>query len=601
MAIPSGIPYFQELFCTAVGNQLVDLPSNPAYFVQAASVLNYNGWGGRTGTVQAGARVYLGAIQPWNATEKRGLIWDVPDVRPNLGTVLNGATPIFGQLAAGTYPLIVVGVYNALVSIDMPFGLQSGSGTLVISGALPADPPADPIPEGKYEQAVVSWTGDSVGGRLIPTTFPLDSGLVVVWVFSLGPHGGTPVFRHSMMSVSSRQAGATSATGGITSLTSGGFTVADDTVNGLVTNFLNSKYVAIVLRDTTWNGMTVQGTKHGRYLAIGTYTGAATHTFTPNVIPGDPYFYFLSGFGWTADDNGRNYTIASPPDSGIFSYISSTLGAGSHLWGGTAGQVSGSLIAAGKQLRSGFADYPFLGLSNRMAYIEGSNGIYRPDTFVGDKSTWLEQVALGGTGFVDKITALNSGGAIVLGASTDVNSAAHNYYWFALSTAIPSTMFSLFHAVGTGSPITIALPLDPSFVMSRIDDTAQQGADWRGPTHLAGESSPWTYGVGASQRITGFGTGTVTLGAFGAPSGKSVDGFALTGGVFTTTYDPPVYPNQPPIDEAVSLGASPSYLSSEGRGIVIVVPDPTDPDAADLSGSWSIDRVDVKVRLEEES
>lgn len=602
MAIQSGIPYFQELFCEAVGNQLVDLPSNPAYFVQAASVLNFNGWGGRTGTVQAGARVYLGAIQPWNAIEKRGLIWEVPDVRPNLGTVLNGATPIFGQLAAGTYPLIVVGVYNTLLSTDDPFGLQTGGGTLVISGALPSDPPADPIPEGKYEQQIVTWTGDGTAARLISTSFPLDTGISVVWVFSQGPHIQTPVFRHSLMSVSSVQGGTTSSLGGIMSLVAGGFTVTDRAASNMYVNILNSKYTAIVFHDTTVVGPIVNGVQHGRYLAIGSYMGAVSHTFTPNVITNDSHFYFISGFGWTADDHGRAYTIASPADSGVFGYISTTLGASNKLWAGSAGQVSGTLLAAGKRLRSGFSDLAFLGLTNQMAFITGLWGDWRPTNLVGDKTYWMETVALGGTGFTDKMTALNSSGDVVLGSSNDINTAAQSYFWFTLSTAVPSAMFTLYHGVGTGSPITISVPgMTPGFAVNRIDDTAEQGAWWRGPSHSSANSSAWGGAGDATGRLTAFGTGTITIGALGAPSGKSVDGFALVTGEVVATYDPPIYPNQPDINETLLLGSpvTPLFTIREGRGIVLNVPDPNDPNTAERR--WLVDRVDVKVWLEEES
>ena len=77
--------------------------------------------------------------------------------------------------------------------------------------------------EETFDMEVVSWTGDGTSGRLIPTSFDLTTAPVVVWVFPKTID--TPSFRHSGMPGTTISAVPPTATGGIMSFQSGGFTV----------------------------------------------------------------------------------------------------------------------------------------------------------------------------------------------------------------------------------------------------------------------------------------------------------------------------------------------------------------------------------------
>ncbi len=600
MPVPAGSPYFSDISAAAVGNQ-ISTPTEPGYYVSVTCQLTLNGWGGHSGVVQARARCYIGAIQAWDAIEQRGLIWEAPDVRPRLYMVENAATPIYGELAPGTYPLIVVGVYHDLVSTDLPFGFQTGTGTLIVSGAspdtIPADVPGGAVPLGIYQQEIVTWTGDGAAGRLIATSFALNSGVVAVWVFNQGPSVGTPVFRHSGMTVSSIQAGQTSAVLGITGFEAGGFRLGADGVNWHV-NVLASKYTAIVLRDTTG----------GQYFSVGAYVGVADLGFTPDVVgvDGGPvpdlHLYINAGNVPQATDSGRAFVITTPPGgSGNYTYINASLGGFlTGQWGGASGRVNGTILGSGRRLASHH-------LENLAVLVFGTWTAYCPNTFAPDKATWLEAAAF--TTYSNQILALNApGGAdgpVVTtigpgGIGSNVNVNLNNYYWVAFSTDMPPALFALYHGVGGvgGGAVVSGLGFTPAFVVHRVDDVnnADYGR-WRGPTHTGANSSGFT-GGDSTGRITALAAGTITLGTTGAPAGKAFDGFALAvSGEAVPDYTPPPFPPIATVNEVFDAGgafaSAAGFAASEGPGLPIRVPDQT------TAGQWGVDRVDVKVRREE--
>lgn len=130
-------------------------------------------------------------------------------------------------------------------AISAEFYTNSASGTL-----------------GTWDQQIVTYTGDGTVARLIPTTFPLDVGVVAIWIF---PHSvDTPAFRNTTMPGTTMTASPIVTLGGIMSFAATGFTVTDRPANGCWVNRLATQYTALVLRDTTIDN---------RYLRAGTYVG----------------------------------------------------------------------------------------------------------------------------------------------------------------------------------------------------------------------------------------------------------------------------------------------------------------------------------------
>lgn len=116
---------------------------------------------------------------------------------------------------------------------------------------------------GRWQQQVVTWTGDGTIGRTIPTNFDLTVGNALVWVFPLDTNKQT-AFRHSAMAGTFSAAGL-DATHGI-GLGMFGFTVTNDAFDNVDVNTLHTNYTALVLSDTT---------NDARYLQVGIYPGTA--------------------------------------------------------------------------------------------------------------------------------------------------------------------------------------------------------------------------------------------------------------------------------------------------------------------------------------
>ncbi len=126
-----------------------------------------------------------------------------------------------------------------------------------------------PSLDGKWQQQVVTWTGDGVNGRLIPTTFPLNSGNVLVWVMA---ETAGSWFRHNAMSGTTMGTSPilAPANGGIVSFEAAGFTVKDYLPLNCRVNILGSQYTAVIMRETTSNHSV---------MSFGSYTG--TDSITP--------------------------------------------------------------------------------------------------------------------------------------------------------------------------------------------------------------------------------------------------------------------------------------------------------------------------------
>lgn len=209
-------------------------------------------------------------------------------------TYANGDLYIDGDSGDGSlYPAVFV-ESEVLTLLGQTIPTTSGSGTL--TGVSYTDGDGDVHTEvdwvwtidvifyvagagsGRWDQEVITYVGNGVNGRTITTSFALNTGVVVVWVFPKSP--GASTFRHSGMSASITVQHVDAADG-ITGLTATGFTVSDDTGNNVRVNVNLADYTAIVMRDTT---------SDNRYMTVGSYSGNGvddreiTTTLTPDLV-----------------------------------------------------------------------------------------------------------------------------------------------------------------------------------------------------------------------------------------------------------------------------------------------------------------------------
>src|SRR5216117_835073 len=112
---------------------------------------------------------------------------------------------------------------------------------------------------GGWDQQVVTYTGNGIPGRAVATTFPLDVGVVAIWILGVLSIGGG-VFRHNAMTGSVYGTSPLRTDSGIMSFTSTGFTVTDNTGQNMRCNVNGAAYVAVVIRDTT---------SDNRYMRVG--------------------------------------------------------------------------------------------------------------------------------------------------------------------------------------------------------------------------------------------------------------------------------------------------------------------------------------------
>jgi hypothetical protein len=527
--------------------------------------------------------------------------------------VLNGSTPITGLLAPGSYPLIVVGVWNDLVSTDIPYGWQTGTGVLVIAAAGTVEDPPDEIPPtaiplGRWDQEVITYTGDGTAGRLIATSFALDVGTVFVIVF--GTPSRSPTVRHSGMFGSTWAGNPWQITWGIVAFQSGGFTVTNGpTSDWNQVNKTGDQYTAIVFRDTTVDHY---------YMEVGTYKGFVGGPHIGAFISqNDGLFYISQGGPWSAQEVGKVYTASGIRQPGSTAYTfggvitgpfnpagATTMGGAPNM--GIGGSWSGVVTTYPYQI------IPQTSYSPRGVFLVSIDMDWRADNFVGDKTLALGTSA--GRPLTGKIESFV--GPVVFGVQrpgftlalatpgSPIHSPGYDYGWVAFHHP-PPAMFQLFHGFGTGSPVVVGgLGFTPGFALCRHSKVDVNYAFVRGPWQTGTSSLIW-YGAdgGAGNGITAFGAGSLTLSASAAPSGFDVDGIALIGGAAHDEPPPdrldhpiPPYPPVTTFDDDVdpsAMAVSSGFVPAEGRGPLVRVPDTS------TEGGWGIDRVDIKVRREE--
>jgi hypothetical protein len=448
--------------------------------------------------------------------------------------------------------------------LGVPVTLTDSGGTIFISYATPYgrsdrviwqwqcdvefNPVAQPIITGKYEQQIVQYTGDGTSARLIPTTFPLDTGVVAIWICGGPATDDLNVFRHNNPSMGGTQVmgsgSAPDATHGIMTFTAAGFTVTAGTLVGITfANGNTRKYTAIVLRDST---------SDNRYLRVGTYSGVGAGGAIFNVQAGSTA---VTGAGFNSAWNGLVFTDTSQgTGTYVFTYISSTTGSLSRAFTGITGAINTTYSADLRPIA-----VPGKQTAVTHAWVWGRGVAYRSTDFTGDSSVSLAVEAYQVTGVIEALGV----GTFTVGTANNVNTNAKLYDYMALSidaTFIAQHVFASFKVTGTAAPPVIAggLGFTPTVAFGRQYTAGLTGALWKGPDHVGADSNYCGATGGFSDDpttgITAMGPGTVTLSTDVAPNGVDGYGWAFVSGAV------PLY-NGPPLPYVkVPLG----YVPDEG-------------------------------------
>lgn len=477
------------------------------------------------------------------------LVLGPPYVSTVPGVVDLGTTPISAvartpsTISTATLSTTVheVTSFNGVVQIDVLVDYV-WSGTIMYTSAAVTVPPVVPFPgtiTGKYEQQVVTWTGNGAANRLIPTIFSLASGTVAIWgCGGAGVVGFTEVnfFRHNastMLGTAIMGVSNTPIVGqGIVSFEAGGFRVS---AGNFVAPFANTNgvpYVAVVMRDTTTDR---------RYLRVGTYINKVGGAFVANVANGSTTLFFSSGGGWSPSFD--NLRITDGVNIYTFHYVSSsqaTLGSG---YIGAGGLVGFSFVTESPHLvpliPTGItAPAPF---RPTHLWVWGSTVAYKSFEFPGAQAVTL---ALGGAASApvsDMLTALNVDSFTVQDAilNGSVWAANFQYDYVALNAdaaLLARNIFASFTGLGAAVPPTVvALPFTPVLVFGRQGGPVNTGAGtFRGPAHTGTQSSLCSNIGGGTNiptdGIVGIGAGTVSLQIEVAPIGAKYYGWAFVGG-----------------------------------------------------------------------
>lgn len=334
------------------------------------------------------------------------------------------------------------------------------------------------LPAGTYEQQVVTWTGDGTLNRLIPTTFPLDSGVVAVWGCggidkAGGFNGECNFFRHngaSMLGTAlcglSNNPVSTAIDGagvdGIISFVAGGFRVSAGSFVFTYGNTNNVKYTAIVLRDTTWDN---------RYVKVGSYVGLTGASVQASCTHLDPNMTYFGGIVWTNLPKPCTITETATGDVYTMTWSDASNAVISPPFISTTGiktfTVAISPIATG-------------GLPTH-AWVFGGTTSYKSPEMGGTTSVALLSGASGVPPDSTHITAVGAG-AITTGAGCQILNRKHNYLALcADATFLALNLFKSAAGVSTGaSQVVGGIPFTPALAFVRQGSPAfTDGGMWR--------------------------------------------------------------------------------------------------------------------------
>lgn len=386
-----------------------------------------------------------------------------------------------------------------------------------------------------YEQQVIRYTGNGAALRLIPTTFPLDSGVVAIWISGWGGNNDD-CFRHSGMSATDEMGSSSPTTYGIMGFLSNGFLVSYGTsASFAIANASGFHYTAVVMRDTTMDN---------RYLRVGTYTGLGNFSLGMTVI-GPPGGFQSAVTGvFLPDEDGMTCTDGS--GSYRFTYVDATHGiltpgykGGPFIppapgsYGGNFSFVGGSRIVttAGRRTplthvwiwRGGFVPYRSIDFPT-----------------VSDNSMILARLSFPPYANTNLIKSLGKA-SFGIGTDQEVNSNGSTYHYMALSVDeifTRANLFKSFTGIGTGSTVTVTgLGFTPAIAYAIHYSTGADGCRFK--SDQGGLFSDYcnSFGGGAgTQSVRALGAGTVDIGTDVAPAGQTFYGwaFAASGSVTAT-------------------------------------------------------------------
>jgi len=329
---------------------------------------------------------------------------------------------------------------------------------------------------GKFQQQIVTWTGDGTSNRLIPTTFDLTQGVTAVWgVGGIDKAGGfnseANFFRHNQSSmtgtalffstnpVSTAETGA--GTDGITAFTSGGFRVSAGSFVVNYANTLNVKYAALVVNDTSFDN---------RYLQVGSYLGINGASIQANVVHSSAAITYFGGPVWTSLPASVSVTDGS--GTYTMTWSDATHATLSPAYNGSSGIATFS-VATPTRTVAGMT-------ANSHIWVFGGVTTYKSPAMGGTLSVGLISGASGAAPSTTLGILSVSANAFVGGANCNVLNRKHTF----MAITPDATLANLFLS-GTGSStaaqqVVTGLPFSPGLVFGRQGSAVYtDGAHWK--------------------------------------------------------------------------------------------------------------------------
>lgn len=399
---------------------------------------------------------------------------------------------------------------------------------------------------GKFEEQVVTWTGDGTTNRLIPTTVDLSSGLVSVWGCGGAAGVGTTqinFFRHNQNMGGTMVMGITGLqTDGILSFEAGGFRVSPGVSSGLWGNTTGVPYTAVVLKD---------GTSDRRYMRVGTYRNMSGASFLATTTFGSTDIVYFSGTAWIPDMNG--VTISDGTNNYTFTYVSATHATITPGYLTVGGGIKTFTVATDVTkvipvTQNGGATPAVFPVTH--AWVWGSTVAHKSSTFPGtDKAVTLISGGSGSAPVNTLITALGTDATGFTVAAGNAWTFNVPYAYMVLNANAEFLAYNLFqYNSGTaGAPPTViaAMPFTPTLMFGRQGSAVfSQGGVFRDASHTGTQSSACS-AIGGSNNlpangIVAQGAGTYSLGSLVANNGDTYCSWAFPGtGTSGNIFPPP--------------------------------------------------------------
>lgn len=405
-----------------------------------------------------------------------------------------------------------------------------------------------------WQLQTLSYTGDGVVGRAILTAFPLNSGIVAIWIVEAGAF--SPKFRHNGagMTGTATVGSSTISAGMITGFTATGFTVG--TSGGVLgtVNTLGAFYTAIVLRDTT---------PDQKYMRIGTYAGLGTSgcTFTVSAAL-SPLGRRITTNTFLAGNVGQTFTVSGHGSYTLTEWTSAAAARMAPAFTGNLGTpITGTILGDDRLIVTG-ATPPWLPTH---VWVFGRGAPYRGLEHSGDSSHDLAGEA--SKTATDQIQGFRTTSVIAgfeVGSDNNVNNSALTYHWVAFrftAAHLAEGFFQSYTITGTtATPDRATVGFLPAVSMALRLVGAGAIRRRRQPQDLNLSSRSMAGTTDATAGITAHGPGTtLDLGENIAATGADIYGFAFGG--------PPdpggtVYDGGPPLPDPCPITFPPGVSSA---------------------------------------